>query len=191
MKKKLGGLNVLYPTPTVLVGAIVNGKPNFITIAHIGIVNHATPHLISLSMGKPHYTNPGIKENKAFSVNIPSENLVAETDYVGMVSGKKTDKSGLFEIFYGKLENAPMIQECTLNMECKLYDTYDTPTHDLFIGEIVETYADESVLTNEKVDLAKVKPLLFDMSSIMYWSLGNPLAGCWKIGKDIKKKLQG
>ena len=191
MKKKLGGLNVLYPTPTVLVGAIVNGKPNFITIAHIGIVNHATPHLISLSMGKPHYTNPGIKENKAFSVNIPSENLVAETDYVGIVSGKKTDKSGLFEIFYGELENAPMIQECALNMECKLYDTYDTATHDLFIGEIVETYADESVLTNEKVDLAKVKPLLFDMSSVMYWSLGNPLAGCWKIGKDIKKKLQG
>jgi flavin reductase (DIM6/NTAB) family NADH-FMN oxidoreductase RutF len=188
MKKKLGGLNVLYPTPTVLVGAIVNGKANFITIAHIGIVNHATPHLISLSMGKPHYTNPGIKENKAFSVNIPSENLVAETDYVGMVSGKKTDKSGLFEIFYGELENAPMIQQCPLNMECKLYDTYDTPTHDLFIGEIVETYADESVLTNEKVDLAKVKPLLFDMSSVMYWSLGNPLAGCWKIGKDIKKK---
>jgi flavin reductase (DIM6/NTAB) family NADH-FMN oxidoreductase RutF len=91
MKKKLGDLNVLCPTPTVLVGAIVDGKPNFITIAHIGIVNHATPYLISLSMGKSHYTNPGIKENKAFSVNIPSENLVAEIDYVGLVSGKKKD----------------------------------------------------------------------------------------------------
>ena len=64
MKKKLGGINVLYPTPTVLVGAMVDGKPNFITIAHIGIVNHATPHLISLSMGKPHYTNPGITRIK-------------------------------------------------------------------------------------------------------------------------------
>lgn len=190
MKKKLGGMNVLYPTPTVLVGAIVDGKPNFITIAHIGIVNHATPHLISLSMGKSHYTNPGIKENKAFSVNIPSENLVAETDYVGIVSGKKTDKSDLFKIFYGELKNAPMIKECPINMECKLYDTYDTPTHDLFIGEIVETYADETVLTNEKVDLAKVKPILFDMSSVMYWSIGNPVAGCWKIGKDIKQKLR-
>ena len=57
MKKKLGSVNVLYPTPTVLIGAVVDGKPNFITIAHIGIVNHAKPHLISLSMGKPHYTN--------------------------------------------------------------------------------------------------------------------------------------
>ena len=63
MKKTLNGLNVLYPTPTTIVGAMVAGKPNFITIAHIGIVNHAKPFLISLSMAKPHYTNAGIKEN--------------------------------------------------------------------------------------------------------------------------------
>jgi flavin reductase (DIM6/NTAB) family NADH-FMN oxidoreductase RutF len=188
MKKQLGGINVLYPTPTVLVGAMVNGKANFITIAHIGIVNHATPHLISLSMGKAHYTNPGIKENKAFSVNIPSENLVTETDYVGLVSGKKTDKSDLFEIFHGEVENAPMIKECPVNMECRLYDIYDTPTHDLFIGEIVETHADESVLTEGKVDLAKLKPLLFDMSSVKYWSVGEVVAGCWSIGKKLKRE---
>ena len=191
MKKKLDGTNVLYPTPTVLVGAIVDGKPNFITIAHIGIVNHATPHLISVSLGKPHYTNPGIKENKAFSVNMPSEDLVVETDYVGLVSGKKTDKSGLFETFYGEVRNAPMIQKCPLNMACRLYDTYDTPTHDLFIGEIVETYADDAVLTEGKVDLAKVKPLLFDMSSIKYWSVGDAVAGCWSVGKQLKRKGKG
>ena len=188
MKKKLAGINVLYPTPTTIVGAIVDGKANFITIAHIGIVNHARPYLISLSMAKPHYTNTGIKENKAFSVNIPSENLVVETDYVGLVSGKKTDKSKVFEIFYGNTENAPMIMPCPINMECTLYDIYDTPTHDLFIGEIIETYADESVLKGGKVDLAKVKPLLFDMSSIQYWSIGNALAKCWNVGKKMKQQ---
>ena len=61
-------------------------------------------------------------------------------------------------------------------------------THDLFIGEIVETYADESVLTDGKVDLAKLKPLLFDMSSVKYWSVGNVVAGCWNVGKQLKKK---
>ncbi len=187
MKKKLNAINVLYPTPTVLVGAVVDGKPNFITIAHIGIVNHARPYLISISSAKAHYTNAGIKTHKAFSVNIPSEDLVVETDYAGMVSGKKTDKSELFEIFHGELENAPMIKACPINMECRLYDIYDTPTHDLFIGEIVETHADESVLTEGKVDLAKLKPLLFDMSSIKYWSVGNTVANCWKVGKRLKK----
>jgi flavin reductase (DIM6/NTAB) family NADH-FMN oxidoreductase RutF len=187
MKKKLGGINVLYPTPTTIVGAMVNGKPNFLTIAHIGIVNHAKPHLISLSLGKAHYTNAGIKEKKALSVNIPSEDLVIETDYVGIVSGKKTDKSGVFDIFYGELKSAPMIKACPLNMECKLYDTYDTPTHDLFIAEIVQTYVDEAVLTEGKVDINKVKPLLFDMSSIKYWSLGDAVANCWNVGKQLKK----
>jgi flavin reductase (DIM6/NTAB) family NADH-FMN oxidoreductase RutF len=187
MKKKMGGINVLYPMPTTIVGAIVQGKPNFITIAHVGIVNHAKPHMVSLSMGKPHYTNAGIKENKAFSVNIPSENLVVETDYVGLVSGKKIDKSEIFDLFYGPIKGAPMIKDCLLNMECKLYDVYDTPTHDLFIGEIIETYAEESVLSNDKVDIAKVKPLLFDMSSVKYWSLGASISKCWDVGKQMKK----
>ena len=188
MKKELDGINLLYPTPTTIVGAIVEGTPNFITIAHIGIVNHARPFLISLSMGKPHYTNAGIKENKAFSVNIPSEDLVVATDYVGLVSGKKTDKSGVFESFYGKLEYAPMISTCPINMACKLFDVYDTPTHDLFIGEIVETYAEESVLKDGKVDLGRVKPLMFDMSSVQYWSIGQTVAKCWNVGKKMKQR---
>jgi flavin reductase (DIM6/NTAB) family NADH-FMN oxidoreductase RutF len=187
LKIKLNGINVLYPTPTVLIGAIVDGKPNYITIAHIGIVNHARPYLISISSAKAHYTNAGIKENKAFSVNIPSENLVVETDYAGLVSGKNTDKSTLFEIFYGEVEKAPLIKACPINMECRLYDIYDTATHDLFIGEIVETHADESVLTDGKIDLAKLKPLLFDMSSIKYWSVGKVVADCWKVGKQLKR----
>ena len=187
MKKTLDGINALYPTPTVIVGAMVNGKPNYITIAHIGIVNHARPYLISISSAKVHYTNTGIKQNKAFSVNIPSQQLVIETDYAGLVSGKNTDKSELFEIFHGQLENVPMIKECPINMECRLYDVYDTPTHDLLIGEIVETYADESVLSEGKIDLTKLKPLLFDMNSIKYWSVGEVVADCWKIGKQLKK----
>jgi len=188
VKRTLDAINVLYPTPTVLVGAMVAGKPNYITIAHIGIVNHARPYLISLSSAKAHYTNAGIKENKAFSVNIPSENLVVETDYAGLVSGKNTDKSELFEIFHGRVENAPMIKQCPVNMECRLYDIYDTPTHDLLIGEIVQTYADDSVLAEGKVDITKVKPLLFDMGSIKYWSLGDVVANCWSIGKKLKRK---
>ena len=190
MKKKLGGINVLYPTVTTLAGAMVHGKPNFNTIAHVGIMNHAIPYCISLSMAKIHHTNLGVKENKVFSVNIPSENLVGETDYCGIVSGKKTDKSTVFEVFYGELETAPMIKECPINMECRLYDTVDLTTHDVFIGEIVETYVEESVLTNGMVDIAKVKPLLFDMSSKKYWSLGTAIANCWNVGKEIKRKLK-
>ena len=184
MKTKLGTVNVLYPTPTVLVGAMVNGRPNFITIAHIGIMTH---NHISLGMGKSHYTNTGIRENKAFSVCLPSEKLVIETDYCGIMSGKKTDKAALFDAFYGELETAPMIDQCTVCMECRLDRIIDFPSHDVFIGEIVQTYADESVLSDNKVDVSKLKPIMFDMSSKKYWAIGNEIGNCWSMGKQLKK----
>jgi len=185
MKTKLGSQNVLYPSLTVLVGAMVRGRPNFITIAHVGILTHSH---ISLGMNKVHYTNLGIKEHETFSVNIPSEKLVKETDYVGLVTGEKVDKSQLFDLFYGELKTAPMIKECPLNMECRLERIVDFPSHDVFVGEVVGTYSDDSVLTDGKVDVSKVRPLLFDMPLKKYRSLGEPVADCWNTGKELKKK---
>ncbi len=187
MKEKIGGVNALYPTPTTLVGASVGGKPNFITIAHIGIM---TLNHISLGIAKAHYTNAGIKENKTFSVCLPSENLVKETDYCGIMTGKNTDKAALFDVFYGELETAPMIRECPVCMECKLAGIVDFPHHDVFVGEVIQTHADESVLSDGKIDIARLKPLLFDMSSKKYWALGGEVAKCWSIGKEIKRNLE-
>ena len=187
MKKKIGNQNVLYPSLVTIVGAIVNGKVNFVNIAHVGILNAHAPHLISFGMNKAHHTNIGIRENKAFSVNILSQDQLVEADYVGLVSGGTTDKSGVFKTFFGELKTAPLIQDCPLSMECRLHDTYDTGTHELFIGEVVATYADEAVLSEGKVDLAKVRPLLFDMSSLQYWSLGTVAGKCWNAGKQYKK----
>ena len=188
MKKNLGAVNCLYPMPITLVGAIVNGKPNYLTVAHVGIMNHAQPTYITVGLGKMHYTNAGIKENKTFSVNIPSEDMVMETDYCGIVTGKNTDKAALFEAFYGELKTAPMIAECPVNIECKLYDIIDFPTHDVFIGEIMATYCDENVFTDNAIDLLKVRPMLFDMGRRRYWKLGEPFAECWNIGKQLKSR---
>lgn len=188
MKKAIGKINVLYPTPVVLVGVLVGHKPNFLTVSHIGPLNHAIPRLVSVSMAKIHYSNRGVSEHNAFSINIPAQEMVCETDYCGMVSGAKIDKAELFELFYGELKGAPMIQQCPLNMACRLYDVYDLPTHDVFIGEIVQTYADEGVLTEGAVDLGKVKPLLFDMNRRRYWSIGESIAACWQAGKDLFKQ---
>jgi flavin reductase (DIM6/NTAB) family NADH-FMN oxidoreductase RutF len=187
MKTRLGSINVMYPTPVVLVGAMVDGRPNFITIAHVGIATVGTPNCITFGIGKVHYTNQGIKEQKTFSVNIPSENLVVETDYCGLVTGKKTDKSKVFDVFYGQLETAPMIAQCPLNMECRLYDVIDFPGHDLFVGEIIETHADPAVLTDGAVDVTKLKPLLFDMATRGYFGVGPHLARAWHVGKQLKR----
>jgi len=183
MKTEIGAKNCLYPMPTTLVGAMVNGKPNYITIAHVGIMERG---LISLSMGKSHHTNAGIKENGTFSVNVPSREMVKETDYCGLASGRDVDKAALFTTFYGKLGSTPMIEECPVNMECRVERTLDFPTHDVFIGQVVATYCDEAVLTDGAVDAGKVRPILFVMNDRSYWNLGGRLARAWDVGKDMK-----
>lgn len=130
----------------------------------------SAPQYISMSLARTHYSNKGIKERRQFSVNIPSEDLVVQTDYCGIVSGKRTDKSDLFELFHSELEHTPMISTCPVCMECRLERIIEFPTHEVFVGEIVETHCDEDVLVSGKIDLAKVKPILFDMSSRKYWS---------------------
>jgi flavin reductase (DIM6/NTAB) family NADH-FMN oxidoreductase RutF len=83
-----------------------------------------------------------------------------------------------------------MIRECPVCMECRLERIVDFEKHDVFVGEVVQTHADPAVLTEGKIDIAKVKPLLFDMTSKRYWALGESLGNCWGEGKKLKKKLK-
>ena len=181
----IGPVNALYPMPTTLVGTLVNGKPNFLTVAHVGILNHGTPQYLSIGLGRIHYSNAGIHENRTFSICLPPEDLMVETDYCGIMTGKKKDKAALFDIFYGELKTAPMIRQCPVNMELELHDVMDFSKHEIFIGELVQTYADDEVMTDGTIDISKVKPLLFDMASKQYWSLGPSIGNCWNVGKSL------
>jgi len=188
-KKKIRPGVYLYPMPLTLIGANVKGKPNFMPIAWASIVEHKPP-MISISAHQSHYTNTGINENKTFSVNLPSVDMVKITDYCGIISGKDTDKSDLFEIFYGDLKTAPMIKQCPLNLECKVEQTIDTKKgHHIFIGEIVAAYAEEKIMQGAIPDITKLEPIIFSMNDNNYWKLGDHIGRAWSIGKEFKKKI--
>lgn len=184
MKKSLGPQNYLYPMPMVLAGAMVHGKPNYLAVAHVGIVDFG---VISLSLGRSHYTNAGIREHQAFSVNIPSRDQAAQVDYCGLVSGRDHDKASLFDNFFGEVTGAPMIREFPLNMECKLEGVIERSKHDVFLGEIAATFCDEAYLTDGVPDMAKIKPLLFVGPDKGYYELGPWAARAWSVGKGLKK----
>jgi len=130
------------------------------------------PPKIAISLGKAHYTNPGIKKNKTFSVCLPSEDMV--------------DKSEIFDIFYGELKTAPMINDCPLNMECKLVEIVESSHNEIFIGEIVGTYTEEKFLSEGNLDFRKINPLILSQPDASYWCLGKPVAKAWNIGKNYK-----
>jgi flavin reductase (DIM6/NTAB) family NADH-FMN oxidoreductase RutF len=117
-------------------------------------------------------------------VNIPSADMAAVTDFCGLHSGSKVDKSKAFDIFYGELKT-PMISECPVNIECRLTQTVELSHGEHFIGEIVGTYMEDRYLTDGKPDMSKIDPLIFE-SLGYYWKLGKHIAKAFEIGKDYK-----
>jgi flavin reductase (DIM6/NTAB) family NADH-FMN oxidoreductase RutF len=183
-KINIGNNVYVYPMPVTLVGAQVEGKANFMAVGWVSRVN-ANPPYIGIGINKNHYTTKGILENGSFSVNFPSADMAKKTDYSGIVSGKKEDKSRLFEIFYGELDIAPMIKECPLNLECGLVETMEFPTNYFFVGEILEAYSEEQYLTQGKPDIEKMKPLLLTMPDNCYWTIGDYKGAAWKTGMSL------
>jgi flavin reductase (DIM6/NTAB) family NADH-FMN oxidoreductase RutF len=186
MEKQQIGNNFFIPMPVVLVGTQVMGKDNFMTVGWCARAN-ANPPMIACGIGNHHYTPKGIMENKTFSVNIPSSDLIEKTDYCGIVSGEKTDKSKVFEVFYGLLKTAPMIKECPVSLECRLVQTIPLPTNSLYIGEIVGAYADGKVMKDGKPDFPEIDPLFLTMPDNRYWTLGKHAGDAWSAGKNLKQ----
>ncbi|MBU2621654.1 MAG: flavin reductase family protein [Proteobacteria bacterium] len=175
----------LYPMPMVLVGALVEGKANFMAVGWASRVNFKPP-LFAVALGH-HHTNKGIEENAEFSINIPGVQLIEKTDYCGLVSGSKTDKSEVFDVFYGELKKAPLIAECPICISCTVFNTVKLPFDTLYIGEPKEIFTEEKYLTDGKPDIKKINPFTLSMPDNNYWSVGENLGKAWSIGKGLKK----
>jgi flavin reductase (DIM6/NTAB) family NADH-FMN oxidoreductase RutF len=186
MEKVMVGRTAVGASPVVIAGAIVNGRANFLTLGNYGGISPRPVPLVYISVNKAHYSNAGIREHGYFSINWPSKDLVQKTDYVGLVSGRDTDKSTLFKVFYGSVDKAPMIEECPVNIVCKLVQTVDLPTQEIFIGEVVETFVNKDCCEGNKPDLANINPLL--MGGGFYWELGKKSGEPFKDGKALIKK---
>jgi flavin reductase (DIM6/NTAB) family NADH-FMN oxidoreductase RutF len=177
----------VYPMPVCLVGANVKGRPNFMAVAWFSKVNYSPP-MMMVALGKRQYTAEGVRENGAFSINLPGEGLVAETDHCGTVSGRDEDKSRLFDIFYGEMGEAPMIRECPVCFELELVETVELPRTLLFIGRIVNAYADEEHVSDGRVDIPGTQQFtLIESPSSLYLSLGGQMAEAYSVGKSLSK----
>jgi flavin reductase (DIM6/NTAB) family NADH-FMN oxidoreductase RutF len=178
------------PWTQTLLGTHVKGKPNFMALDWLTRVNFQ-PAMLGICVGRGHASNAAVRENGQFSVNIPTVDMVGVTDYCGIVSGEKADKSKLFDVFYGELESAPLIRECPLNIECKLVKNVDLPTNTFFIGEIVNIYSEEQYLVNGKPDVKKVRPFLLTMPDNRFWSVGEQVGNAWKDGVKYQERIAG
>lgn len=187
-KVKFGKVPLIYPIPIILAGALVKGKPNFETLGDVGIMG-IKPPIVYISSGQDHYTNQGILEHKTFSINFPPTKLLALTDYCGTVSGHDVDKSQLFKVFFGELETAPMIQECPVNIECKVIKELSIQHRQIFIGDVVQSYVNEDFVVEREgrpriVDMKKLDPIIYALDN-RYYNIGKLIG----IGYQESKKF--
>ncbi len=188
MKKSLGAKTLVFPTPAWVVGSYDReGKPNVMTAAWGGICC-SKPPCVAVSLRKATYTFGNIVERKAFTVSVPSEAHCRETDYIGIVSGKKVDKfaaTGLTPV-RSEIVDAPYVGEFPLVLECRLHQSVEIGLHTQFIGEILDVKADESVLGEEGLpDIEKVKPIVYAPEIRTYHGLGRNLGRAYTLGKAI------
>ncbi len=187
MKQSIGAKPLAFPTPTWVVGTYdMNGKPNAMTVAWGGICC-SNPPCISVSLRKATYSYAGIIENKAFTISIPSEDFVRETDYFGIASGKDENKfeATCLTPVRSELVPAPYVGEFPVVLECKLLHTLEIGLHTLFVGEIIDIKVDESVFgENKNPDIEKIKPIIYDTGNRSYYSIGCNLGKAFSIGKE-------
>ncbi len=188
-KKKLGPMPLIWPHPTVLVGANVDDKPDFAAVAWTGVAA-SNPSSVTIALQPHRHSLKGIYQNRNFSVNIPSRDQVKEADYCGLVSGKDTDKVAdcKFEVFYGSLKTAPLIGQCPVNLECEVSHILNLGSHHLIVGKVIEVYVSADCMDGERPDIAKIKPFAFGPGK--YYEIGAPFADAFKVGWEINPKMK-
>lgn len=177
------------PWTQTILGTHLNGKVNFMALDWLTRVN-VNPAMQGICVNKNHASHEAILATGEYSVNVPSVAMMEATDYVGLVSGKRVDKSDLFRVFYGELTAAPMIADCPITMECKVSQPVDLPTHTFFIAEIVNIYTEERFMTDKQLDMKKINPFLLTMPDNTYWSLGERIGKAWNAGKKLMQQQQ-
>lgn len=188
MKKNLfKGSVVLNPVPVVLITSRNSeGKENVFTVAWTGTIC-TKPPMLSISIRPERLSYEYIKETMEFTVNLPTRKLTRETDYCGVRSGRTNNKieEMKFTMKEGKEVKSPYIDECPVNIECKVKDIIPLGTHDLFLAEVLCSHIDSKLLDeNEKIH--------FEWANLISYSHGEyfpmPKEAIGSFGYSVAKK---
>ena len=182
-RKNFGPNHALVTTPQPCVMVATWDKDHTPDVMMAAWAGQYDNKQIVISMSR-HKTTDNIEQTGAFTVSFADIRTVAESNYFGLVSGHKVpDKVARvgFTATPSPNVDAPIINEYPLTLECKVVSWQDG----ILIGEVVNMSADESILTDGKVDLEKLQPIVFDAASVTYRAIGDVVGQAWGSGKKF------
>ena len=189
MKKNLGVVQAVYPMPVLMVAAYdENGKVNVMNAAW-GMICNADR--IALFIDEDHKTTQNLLKTKAFTVSLADKDHMDVADFFGIATGNKMndkfERTG-YTAVKSEFVNAPIIDEFPVVMECELAEVVETESFYCIVGKIVNTAAEEAVLSeNGKVDPAKLQALIFDQFQHGYYVSGEQVGKAWNAGAGLMK----
>ena len=190
MKKNLGIIPAIYPMPVLMVAAYdEEGRVNVMNAAW-GMI--CGMDKIALFIDEDHKTTQNILKTKAFTVSVADKDHMDVADFFGIATGNKMadkfERTG-YHAVKSEFVDAPVIEEFPLVMECELAEIVNTENMYAVVGTILNTAAEESVLSeNGKVDPAKLNALIFDQFQSGYYVSGEQVGKAWNAGKEWMKK---
>lgn len=170
------GMTGMYPTSVVLVTSkSAESKPNIITLAWAGIVC-SDPPMVGIAIRPSRHSHGLITLSSEFVVNMPTEEILLEVDECGVLSGSDMDKfwnMGLTQLPASQVK-APLIEECPVNLECRVIQVLNLGSHDLFIGQVLATHIDEDLIDERGRirNILEAKPIAYSPLTAEYLSIG-------------------
>jgi flavin reductase (DIM6/NTAB) family NADH-FMN oxidoreductase RutF len=152
---------LLHPMHTVMVSCVGKaGKPNVTTLAW-AMPTSINPPLLAISLAPTRHSHTLIEESGEFIVNIPSLELLQAVYSCGSLSGRSFDKFKKANLtpMPAKKVKTPAIRECIAHLECEVDGQFTTGDHTIFVGKILEAYADLGVFSESGYDLKKARML--------------------------------
>ena len=187
MKKSLGASVLVGPTPVWLIGSYdAKDRPNLMTAAWVGVCC-SRPPCVSAALRPATYSHGAILERRAFTASLGTAALARQVDYMGVASGRDTDKFAAAGLTPVKAEHvdAPYPGEFPLILECRLIQSLDLGMHTLFVGEIMDVKAEESMLDAAgSPDLEKLKPMFYSTGNKDYFTIGERIGKAFDLGRS-------
>lgn len=184
-KIKWKGGTLLAPVPPVMVSCGTMEKPNIITVAWTGLINTIPPKTY-ISVRPSRHSYELIKESGEFAINLTPTSLVKQADWCGIHTGRKVDKFARCNLTPDEANeiSAPLILECPISLECKVFDIIPMGTHDMFLADIVAVDVAPGLL-DKSGRLCIERAHLAAFAHGEYFELGKSLG---KFGFSVAKK---
>ena len=168
MKKQIKAFPLIHPTTIVLVGTKNDTAANFTTIGDIAVAG-LNPPLVMISLHENHNATKYVLQHSKMSINMTVKEMLKEVDYAGIYSSKQVDKSDLFEYEY--LDDFPVMKHSPFCLIVETIEHVKVEHRMIFVCKVTKTLVEEILITDNRLNLTSIKPILYGLDNLYYSGL--------------------